>query len=303
MLSTIINELHMLPNLSPEGNWENDPLRARQAVLGQLLGIPKDTWWNLDAFIAAIKQRDPDFQRPAGDYDSWFIRDTQSGEYLRGFEHWEEVDGRLIRYILSGPLHWLGVLDLACLEPGHEVAAFRLSGWSSSLLKGETPKGMPVEKETIVVRSDARISARWLVPRRARYQLARFCEWGKRTPDEYQYRISPQSLIDAQKQGLTVSQLLVLLNRYAQAVPPSLVKALERWEKKGSEVRLEKILVLRVTSAEILQVLRKSQASRFLGEPLGPTTIAIKPGASEKVLGALAELGYLGEIRGEEGRS
>jgi hypothetical protein len=88
-----------------------------------------------------------------------------------------------------------------------------------------------------------------------------------------------------------------LLNRYAKAVPPNLIKALERWEKQGNEFRLEKMLVLRVTSEEILQVLRQSRASRFLGEPLGPTTIAIKPGAVEKVLNALAEAGYLGEFR------
>jgi hypothetical protein len=53
-------------------------------------------------------------------------------------------------------------------------------------------------------------------------------------------------------------------------------------------------------SPEVLQALRKSRASRYLGEPIGPAAITIKPGASQKVLAALAELGYLGEIRGED---
>ena len=149
----------------------------------------------------------------------------------------------------------------------------------------------------VLVRSDARLSVRRLVPRRVRYQLARFCEWGKETPDEYQYQITSASLAIAKKQGLTVSQLLALLNRYAKVIPPSLVKALERWEKTGSDARLENLVILRVTSIEVLQALRNSRASRFLGEPLGPTTIVIKPGAAQKILGALAELGYLGEIR------
>ena len=59
------------------------------------------------------------------------------------------------------------------------------------------------------------------------------------------------------------------------------------------------MIVLRVASVEVLQALQKSRASRFLGEPLGLTTISIKPGAVEKVMAALAELGYLGEVRGE----
>lgn len=297
--STQINELRHLPGLTKEGNWENDPAHARLAILGYLSEVAAETWWSLGSFISAIKLHDPDFQRPAGDYDSWFIRDKASGEYLRGFEYWDEVDGRLIRYTLTGPLYWLGILDLACSEAGHEVTAFRLSSWSKALLNGAAPKKIALEEQPLLARSDAHVSARRLTPRSVRYQLARFCEWEKETPDEYQYRISPASLIRAQQQGLKVSQLIAMLNKYAKAVPPSLIKALERWEKQGSEAKVEKMVVLRVTSEEILQALRKSRASRFLGEPLSPVTIAVKPGAIEKVLAALAELGYLGEIRGD----
>ena len=272
-------------------------------MLDCLTKIPAGTWWNLQAFIAGIKRNNPDFQRPAGDYDSWFIRDRRSGEYLRGFENWDAVEGRLIRFIITGPLHWLGMLDLAAPEEVMEVTAFRLSKWSQALLKGGVPSGLPAENEHIIARSDARLSARHLVPRRVRYQIARFCEWGKETPEEYQYQITASSLAIARKQGLTVSQFLALLNRHSKAVPPSLVKALERWDKNGSEARLEKVVVLRVMSPEVLQALRKSRASRYLGEPIGPAAITIKPGASQKVLAALAELGYLGEIRGEDDQS
>lgn len=297
--TTQMNELRLLPDLIFEGNWENDPYIGRQAILDFVSSVPAQTWWNLGSFVAAIKQRNPDYLRPAGEYDSWFIRHKASGDYIRGFEHWDQVDGRLIRYILTGPLHWLGVLDLARQEEEAEVTSFRLSRWSKALLQGASPKGLPLEEESLVIRSDARLSARRLVPRRVRYQVSRFCEWDKETPDEYQYRISTSSLSRAGQQGLTVTQLLGLLNRHAKAVPPSLVKALERWEKRGIEVRLEQMVVLRVVSEDILQALRKSRASRFLGESLGPTTVAVKPGAVDKVLGALAELGYFGEVRGD----
>lgn len=294
-----VNELRLLPGLISEGNWSNDPLRTRQAVIGWLSGVQKDTWWSLGSFVSAIKQRSPDFQRPAGDYDSWFIKDKASGEYLRGFTHWDEVDGRLVRFLISGPLYWLGVLDLAGREGEEQVTAFRLSRWSRALLQGEEPRGLALEKEPLIVRSDARLSARRLTPRSVRYQLSRFCDWERETPDDYQFRISPRALLRAQQQGLKVSQLVTMLNRYARAVPPSLVNALERWAKMGSEARIEKMAVLRVSSEEILHELRKSRAGRLLGEPLGPTTTVVKPGAMDKVLGILAELGYLGEIRGE----
>jgi hypothetical protein len=295
--SKSINDLAFLPGLSLEGNWKNDPLESRQKVMGYLADIPAKTWWSMESFISAVKQHHPDFQRPAGDYDSWFIRSTVSSEFLRGFEHWDEVDGRLLAYLLTGPLHWLGVLDLAWPAQGQGVAAFRLSRWSKALLSDIPPTGLPAEAEPLVVNSDARVGARRMVPRGARYQLARFCELEKETPDGYLYRISPVSLLRARQQGLMVSQLVTLLNRNAKAVAPSLIKALERWDKQGVEARLEQMVVLRVVSDEVIQALRKSRASRFLGETLGPTSIAIKPGAVDKVRGVLAELGYLGEIR------
>ncbi len=298
--SALINELCLLPELTFEGNWENDPVRTRQTLLVYLAGIPADTWWSVSSFVSAIKQRNPDFQRPAGDYDTWFIRSTRNGEYLRGFKYWDEVDGRLVRFILNGPLHWLGVVDLGCTEEGAEATAFRLSAWAEALVHDQAPRRMPVEGAQLQVRSDGRVIANRLVPRPVRYQVARFCEWEKETADEYQYRISAVSLARARKQGLKASQLLSILSRHAKIVPPSLVRALEDWETHGSLARVEKVVILRVVSEEILQALRKSRASRFLGESISPTAVTVKPGAIDKVMSVLAELGYLGEIRGNE---
>jgi hypothetical protein len=316
--SPAFNELALLPGLSLEGEWENDPLLARRAILGFLSGVPAQTWWSLEAFVAAIRQRHADFQRPAGDYDSWFIRDERSGEYLRGFENWEAVDGALVRFSIAGPLHWLGIADLAAPAPGEPASAFRLSSWSTALLEGAAPAGLPAESAAIQARSDARLRLPDLTPRSVRYQVARFCQWEGRQADAYRYRLDAASLERARQQGLRAGHLLALLRRHAAArhsdaalhsdaarhsdaaLPPSLVKALERWEERGGAARLERALVLRLSSPELLQALRNSRAARFLGDLLGPTTVIVRPGAGEKVLAALAEMGYLGEAKIDE---
>ena len=51
--------------------------------------------------------------------------------------------------------------------------------------------------------------------------------------------------------------------------------------------------VLRVSRPEILEQLRKSKAARYLGEPLGPTSVILKGGAAQKVAEAMTELGLL----------
>lgn len=289
------DDLRHLPGLLFEGDWQNEPLRTRSVILDWLAVIPKGSWWSLPAFVAGVRQTQPDFQRPAGDYDSWYIRDAQNDEFLRGFAAWDRVDGALLRFVLCGPLHWLGVLDLAAPQPGAPATAFRLSRWGEALLGGHALQGFPVENKKMIVASDGAVRVPRLAPRAARYQAARFAAWEGERDGVYLYRVTPTSLAAAQAGGLRASALLSLLSRHADAVPPNLARAIQRWEQHGSEARLEPALILRVRSPEILQTLRASRLARFFGDPLGPTTIIVKPGARSKVLAMLAEQGYLAE--------
>jgi hypothetical protein len=300
------NDLYHVPYLHAEGEWQNDPLGTRHFLVGLLASIPQDTWWSISAFLADLHRDFPDFQRPASDYDSWFIRDTRSNTFLRGFEHWQDVDGALIRYLITGPLHWLGILDLAVPDDAlraEEASAFRHSKWSAiqikttdDLLRPEAPDNFPSEDAPIHVRSDGRINIPFLAPRTARYQIARFCQWEQPTSHEYRYRLTPGSLTHAIDQGLRIKHLQTLLARHAQNVPPNIVKALSRWDQRGTEARLQSALILRLGSPDLLKVLRNSRAARYLGDQLGPTTVIVKSGAGEKVLEVLTEMGHLGEI-------
>lgn len=290
------NELYLIPDLQPEGAWVNDPLRTRKEILHFLSCVPAGAWWSLSDFIADVHERFPDFQRPTGDYDSWFIRDKTTGEYLRGFGHWDRVEGALIRFTITGLLHWLGIIDLAAPSESIFPEAFRLSKWSQALLGGNIPEGLPKETDSILVKSDAQLRVPRLAPRVARYQIARFCQWEGENEKSFRYHLTPESLNNAKKQSLQISHLLAILNRYASAVPPTLVKALERWDERGTEARIEQAYVLQLSSPDILKQLRASRAARFLGAPLGPTAIIVKPGAREKIIAVLAEMGYIGEM-------
>jgi len=293
--SETFNELLQIPGLVCEGEWGNQPLVTREFLLTLLETIPKNNWWSLPAFIRAIKEKYPDFQRPAGDYDSWFIKRLADGVFLRGFGAWDEVEGALIRYLITGPLYWLGQVGLATPAGIESVSAFRMLS-KDEHQTSDARDSNPKEMSKIHVSSQGKIIIPRLLARATRYQIARFCEWDEEQPDEYRYSVTSASLKKATEQGLKVKQLLSLLAKNAPTeIPPALSRALKRWELNGTEARVEVQTVLRVSRPEVLEELLKSKAGRFLGERLGQLSAIVKPGAQSKVLASLAELGLLAD--------
>ena len=297
--SDSFNELCLMPTIVCEGEWKNQPQETREFLVNLLDAIPEGKCWSINAFLREIKQKYADFQRPAADYDSWFIKRASDGQYLRGFASWDQVDGALIKYFITNILHWLGEVDLCIAEGATEPTSFQLVS-SESLISGREDKKLHVSSQGL-------ISIPRLAPRVVRYQVSRFCEWGdvrgaKRIEtqpkdDLYRYRLSTNSLTKAKEQGLKVEHLLVLLTKHTDAgVPPSLIKALKRWESNGTEARVQTQIILKVSKPEILEEVRRSRASKFLGEVLSPTTVIIKGGAVQKVMEVLTELGLLTEV-------
>ncbi len=218
----------------------------------------------------------------------WFIKRRADGQYLRGFASWDQVDGALVKYFITDILHWLGQVDLSIAEGAAEPTSFKINSAAESQRLDETGK--------IHVSSQGVISIPKSAPRVVRYQVSRFCEWDEPKENVYRYRLSTNSLSKAREQGLKVEHLLVLLSRHTDAgVPPSLVKALKRWEVNGTEARLQTQVILKVSKPEVLEEMRKSKAAKFLGEVLSPTTVIVKGGAIQKVMEALMELGIVGE--------
>jgi len=297
MNSFHFNELRQVPGLVCEGVWENDSLKARRFLIRSMHRIPSGKWWSISSFIHSIRESSPEFLRTAGEFDSWLIRREQDGEFLHGFPHWDEVEGDLIRYIICDLMYWLGLTDLAKADEDGPVTAFRISKRSWDLLNGRDPTGSHPEDGRLHVSANGRITIPAFFPRPVRYLVARCSEWEKEGKVDYRYRLTPASLKIGQEQGIRVSQLMSILEKYkASPIPPSFMRAMNRWELNGTEARLDELIILRLSRPEVLEELRKSKASRFLGEILGPTTVVVKPGAREKVVAALAELGLLTDI-------
>jgi hypothetical protein len=260
------NELRYTPGIRCEGSgWQNNPVSAREALLTML---PQDVHWHqVDELVSLIKATIPDFQRPEGNYETWYIRDVARDVYLKGFESWDDVEGRLLRFLIEGPLVWLGLSDTG-------EGKYRLTERAAAWLAGKTPADEDINVP-IVVQPEAVILVPFNASRYERFQVARVAEpmpleSGERT-DPYRFQLTPESLRRANEEGIRPDRVLSFLEKTSgRTIPTSVRRAIERWSDKGLEGRLQTTVILRVRDAAILDTLQSNPKTRpYIGERLG----------------------------------
>lgn len=284
------NELRHVPSLVCEGSgWSNDPIAARTALLDALTLTQE--WFNIADLIAFIHKENADFQRPNGNYDTWYIREVATQAYIRGFENWELVEGRLLRYLVQRPLVWLGLAET-------DGSLFRLTQRAVSWLKDE----VVVEKDVpapLVVHSDASLEVPLDTDRYQRFQAARIALMlPVAVGRPYIYRLAPHTLAEAQQQKIDPKRVLQFLEKASgRPIPATTKRALERWAEQGTEAKVEGVIVLRVRDAQILQTLREQPKTRpLIGESLGETAAIVQASDWVELASAAAQLGLLLDI-------
>jgi hypothetical protein len=285
------NELRRTPGLLCEGEqWQNDPISARSALLDVL---PRTTdWYRLTDLIAHIRETDPDFQRPDGDYETWYIRDQLSGDYITGFDNWNRVEGRLLAFLVQGPLQWLGLaIHVITVNGTLYQLTDRALEWLQSV-----PASPDEVRVPLVIQSDAVLIAPHNADRYQRFQAARISEPDRVMPGQpFQYRLTAQSLARAKEEGITPERVLQFLEAATgRPVPPGVKRGINRWADRGVEGRLETAVILRVREPAILDTLRNNPKTRdFIGESLGEMSATVRPGQWEALRDAVAQLGLL----------
>jgi len=292
------NDLWHVPGIRcEETGWRNDPILAREAVLGLLSRSRIHAWLSIPGFVEAVHEQVPDYARPDGDFDSWYIRDARSGEYLTGFEHWHRVEGALLEYLLIGPLHWLGIVSLGYKEGWKKPSAFRLSPWGEAFLgvSYSTPEDLPTYPASVSPEGVVRIPRE--SPLNRRFQLARIAEW-RSSGAEYVYAITPASLGQALGAGLSVDMIERFLARISgDSVPAAAIARLRSLSASYGQVRLQRATILETRTPQLMSELRSHERIRvYLRHALSPTLAVVRDSDWSALIDELHRAGYLPDI-------
>ena len=286
------NDLCRVPGLicDQEPVWQNDPLWTRRALLDLLARCPPDAWWSAPSFLSAVEKMNPDFQRPDGDYTSWYIRAAASGEYLSGFESWARVEGALISDLLTGPLRWLDVM--ASVHQGSDWIC-RLTEAGARFLGLAPPLPEEAPSPPIVVLPDFQVIVPTPASLYTRFQLGRFAELEAREPCTY--RLTVGGLSRALVHGVGVEQVLAFLRQASQdKLPANVAGQFRSWAGRYGQVDLQEVALLRVKSERVLRELSALPETRSLiSRVLSPTTALVRKQDLPRLRKELRALGFL----------
>jgi len=258
-----------------------NPAIARTTVLDIMTHtLPPTEWWSIDRFVEMIHEDSLDFQRPDGNFDSWYIYD-ESDKLLTGIDNWHSIEGALLEFYCALPLHSLGLLDLG-------ADAARLTTYGRAFL-GMTPWPTTADAPAqIEITPDATFRLSRRVSRADRYQVARFCSWMAVSGDGYTYKLDRTGIAQGEAQGITIGHIEAFIKRALgdKPLPDALARLLEQRTAAtvaatapggATAVSVERLLVLRTTAPETLEFIINTPAlRRYTGARLGEMAVVIR---------------------------
>ena len=297
------DELRLLPTLRPEETgWHNNPVAARHQLLAALGRLPRSTWFSLDSFVQVLKRRRPDYLRPDGDFDSWYIRDAQTNEYLSGYASWDRIEGELARYMISGPLRWLGITNVGYGEESDQPLAFSITDKGAELLtedEGMLGDKTPSRRQLVAaVSTDLLITISTENSLYERYHLERFSEWQPSAEDAV-YQITADSVWRSQDAGIKTEQILRFLKRISRnRVPESVMRTLRAWGGRFGRAAIRGAVLLQTIDEATMEQISAQPATRdLLSTSLSPTVCLVEETNVAELIERLKALGIWPQVR------
>lgn len=284
-----VNELKLFGGLT----WRSEPwsLRlpaSRQTILQLLATIPVGTWFAVEDVVAEVERVEPDFLRRDGRYDNALIYNFH-GEPLVGRAAWLQVEGEFVHLVLLGPLHWLGLIDV---EGGDEVHAFCLTAIAGHLLHGLAEPPEPPSRP-LRVQGTFEVFCPKDAPLLAQYQIARIAELAGDDGVAI-YRLTRRSILTALENGMTVGEVLQMLETFGrEPVPQAVARYINEWAGHIGELRLEEVALLRADDPiHLLEVRRDKGTTLPPIEELAPTAWKVALGDAPALLTQLQRAGF-----------
>jgi hypothetical protein len=223
--------------------WSSGRPAARKRILQCLAAAIPGTWYETTELAAYLRRVDPFFMRPRHE----IIRYRGTRAVQDAMESWDQVEGRLIRTILEGPLRWLGVLALPA-EAGTPCDRWSLTPLGAWLLDLGEPSAEIASARPIVVQPTFEIT---IVAPTARHVHVLNTIADLTHPDVApRYELTRESIFRALAAGWTVERVEELLETGSgRPLPQNVAYTIREWASKFRTADIRPALLVEFDSA------------------------------------------------------
>jgi len=297
---------HLKPN-----DLHTDLVLFRHAVLRSLASLPDGEWVAIKDLLRLMRAVWPrfdhsvwqDYWRPSSK-PSWFLG-AKSGLSLdsKDASDWDLAQGRFIRQIITGPLHWLGLADLCFTDGALTVTRFHGLAdlyWDRVEIPPAPPtiaaqapstpaaEALTIEKHTIsVVPSAISAQAHDLLHKIARLEAA--------SAERFVYQLDSQTTYESFEAGTALPELS---DSWEQTLPIPMPEAIRDqlvawWEAYGQVRIYEGLTVIEFGDDYALREMKAvTSLEKLIVAEISPRLVIVPQEAVAPLAEALEKAGY-----------
>ncbi len=286
----------------------------RQTVLQMLACLPDNTWINLDDIYSLLKMSWSEFDGSSRETYRWHYRhDTTPWWYLTYNEKrlepdqnepdWDLAQGCFIRQMLSGPLHWLGLVDLRF--DNTRLTSVRLLGLADIFLdKVEAPPApqrnvsqTPIKDAQDAIMVDG-LQIR-VVPSALNAQghtlLDKIAILEQAAPGQFVYKLDPLATHQSFESGVGLEEILADWAKLLPLeMPPLIQQTLTEWWQSYGQVRLysDVTIIELADDHALIEMKTVTSLEKYLLAEISPRLILIPTETAELLAAELEHAGY-----------
>lgn len=174
---------------------------------------------------------------------------------------WNTVEGAILTHIITGPLFWLGLVDLGSEKPNAPATAYQLNETGAWLLGLQDAVTFSQEGGRVVVQPNFQIVAMEPIADGILMALDAFAQF-EGGEHALLYRLSRESMYRGQRSGWDAERVISFLQEMARVpLPQNVQRSLQEWQTQHERITIRRnVPLLQADSPATLDALLANQA-------------------------------------------
>lgn len=269
---------------------------VRQAIVEALTLFPPTRWLEPEELIEEIQHKNVNFLFPErSNVENAGNRSYYSSRYGSAYFYgqpktllatFDRLEAEVVRACISGMLFQLGLVELGRFDntPANaeqEWAVCRLTPLGAHLIKKQEPPASTEHTGKLLVQPNFQVMAIGPVSLATLARLDLFAVREQADRGAFQYRLSRESVYQAQQVGLSVAEVIKILVEEARqdSLPQNVQRSLEEWGSHHERIVFRQgVSLLQAANANLLnRLLTQPATANLLARPVAADVALVSP--------------------------